>query len=195
MKTKLMMVCLLLSVFYMACEEDDAEAGAGSEPGDPTMLIGTWSVTSYRIYETPDCTGDYESGLDSLQAQLGAGAEMNLSVTADSLDIGFSVTMTDEELCALMNGTVDGDSCSTDYMAVNLSDFCTDTTFFGGTYSSDGCTISDNLGALEYTVDGNAITLTDSAEVLTGEWSITDNTLDLFFGGDSGCNYITGTKQ
>ena len=90
---------------------------------------------------------------------------------------------------------VDGDSCSTDYMAVNLSDFCTDTTFFGGTYSSDGCTISDNLGALEYTVDGNAITLTIDGEINTGEWSIMDNTLDLFFGGDSGCIDITGTKQ
>ena len=193
MKTKLMMVCLLLSVFYMACEED--VAGAGTEPGDPTMLIGTWSVTSYRNYETPDCTGDYESGLDSLQAQLGAGAEMNLSVTADSLDIGFSVTMTDEELCALMNGTVDGGSCSTDYMAVNLSDFCSDTSFFGGTYSSDGCTMSGGGDAFAYTVDGNAITLTVEGEINTGEWSITDNTLDLFFGGDSGCIDVTGTKQ
>ena len=191
MKTKLMMVGLMLSIFYIGCEEEKAAAAAV----DGDALVGTWSITSFREYESTDCTGDYESTLDSLQAQLGAGAEINLNVTDDEMDFSYSVTMTDEELCALMGGTVSGDSCSTDYMTVNLSDFCSDTSFFGGTYSSDGCTMSGGGDAFAYTVDGNAITLTVEGEINTGEWSITDNTLDLFFGGDSGCIDVTGTKQ
>ena len=69
---------------------------------------------------------------------------------------------------------------------------------FGGVLSDGICSVTD-INTSDYTTEDDAITITtyagtDSAEVQTGTWAITNNVLTMTVSDDSSCTNITLSK-
>ena len=184
MKSRLLLLALPL---FFACE--DAADPATTE--DPT-LVGSWTVTSFVQYDGPTCTGTPEWGLDSLTAMFGDGMTIGMDFTADAVSMNMNLTA--DAICSMMGATLDGDSCLSEYGNLATADVCVT---LGGTYANSTCTMTEN--ALSYTTVDDAITMTeyagtDSAEVQTGTWAITNNVLTMTVADDSSCANYTLSK-
>jgi hypothetical protein len=48
---------------FFACEDEEGM--------DELNIVGSWNITSQHDYENSNCTGQYESSLDTLKDQWG----------------------------------------------------------------------------------------------------------------------------
>ena len=71
MKIKLIKYILPILMFF-ACEDEEGL--------DELNIVGSWNITSQHDYENSNCTGQYESNLDTLKDQWG---ENNVSSQMD----------------------------------------------------------------------------------------------------------------
>lgn len=188
MKSKLLV--LALPILFFGCEADEEEA----------TLLGTWTVTSIDEYSGTSCTGTPEFTMDSLATEFGnAEFDYTLEFTEDAYTITMGTELTDEALCSLMGGTLDGDSCSVSMYTFTFN-FPVDSLCINmeGTYENGSCSlVFEDDGT--YETDGDAITMTeyagtDSAEVRTGTWSITDDVATVSVADDSTCTTFTLTQ-
>ena len=187
---------LMPVILFIACESED----------DDVSIVGTWTITSFYSYEDPNCTGDFQSQIDSMEYYYGPDSEWTLEFTDNEMTQRINATMTGEHLCNLLSesagatGSVEGNNCvlSLDGYTISLAldTLCMD--FDGGAYSSGNCSITDSE-TIDYTVDGDEITITwhagtDSVESQSGPWSISEDVLNMTTSGDYGCDVITATK-
>ena len=185
MKSRLLL--LALPLFFFACEADDDEAIE-----ETTTLVGLWTVTAYDLYSGSTCTGTPVWGLDSLTAMFGDDMSLSMEFTEDA--VSFNMNLSADAICSMMGATIDGDSCLSEYGNLASADVCVT---LGGTYANSTCTITDNTS--DYTTEDDAITITtyagtDSAEVASGNWAITNNVLTLTVVDDSNCANYTLSK-
>ena len=180
---------LALPILFFACEADEE---------DPT-LIGSWTVTAYEDYEGPTCSGTPEWTLDSMSAMFGDDFSLTMDFTADENTMSMSASLSAADLCSMMGGTLDGDSCGFSYYGYSanmpLDEVCLE---LGGTYANSSCAIIDSE-TRSYSTEDDAITFTyaagtDSAEVETGTWSISGDVLTMSVAGDSSCTNLTLSK-
>ena len=186
MKSRLLL--LALPLVFFACEADDDEAIE-----ETTTLVGLWTVTAYDLYSGSTCTGTPVWGLDSLTAMFGDGMNLAFDFTED--EVSLNMLFSAEAMCSMMGATLDGDSCLSGQGNLAIADVCQQAE---GTYADGTCTMSDE-DPLSYTTVDDAITLTeyagtDSAEVQTGTWAITNNVLTMTVADDSSCANYTLSK-
>ena len=184
MKSRLLL--LALPLFFFACEADDEEAI------EETSLVGSWTITAYDLYSGPTCTGTPEWGLDSLTAMFGDDMSLSMEFTEDA--VSFNMNLSADAICSMMGATIDGDSCLSEHGNLAYADVCV---MLDGTYANSTCTITDETS--DYTTEDDAITITtyagtDSAEVQTGTWAITNNVLTMTVADDSSCANYTLSK-
>jgi hypothetical protein len=181
---------LALPILFFACEADEE---------DPT-LIGLWTVTAYEDYEGTTCTGTPEWTLDSMSAMFGGDLTLTMDFTADENTMSMSASLSADALCSMMGGTLDGDSCGFSYSGysanIPLDTICI--VEMEGTYANSSCAITQSE-TRSYSTEDDAITITyatgtDSAEVATGSWSISDDILTMSIAGDSSCTNYTLSK-
>ena len=183
---------------FFACEDEEGL--------EELNIVGSWNITSQHNYENSNCTGQYESSLDTLKDQWG---ENNVSSQMDFTNSQFTSTyglsLNDEDLCNAMTeneGSIDdtGDSCLITYNSFSYG-FSLDTLCIelaGGTYTNGNCDIIESV-TFDYLLDGDAITFTeyagtDSAAITLGIISITNNILNITVSDDSSCTVITASK-
>ena len=187
------LLLLILPLMFFACE-DVTDGG----PADPT-LVGMWTVTSALEYANTDCSGAAENTLDSIKAIFGSSAVFSIDFTETTMTSSFGGSMTAEELCGMMGGTLDGDSCGVSFGTISMN-FPVDSLCFemGGSYANSECSINFTDTA-DYTIDGDAITITfdagtDSSEVDAGTWAIANDVLTINTTSDSSCTKLTMSK-
>ena len=196
---KIKFIWYILPIFmFFACEDE--------EEMDELNIVGSWNITSQHDYENSNCTGQYESSLDTLKDQWG---ENNVSSQMDFTNSQFTSTyglsLNDEDLCNAWTeneGSIDdtGDSCLITYNSFSYG-FSLDTLCIelaGGTYSNGNCDIIESV-TFDYLLDGDAITFTeyagtDSAAITLGIISITNNILNITVSDDSSCTVIIASK-
>ena len=187
MKSKL--VLLIIPIMFFACEADD---------DDPT-LIGSWTVTFLLEYANTECSGAAENTLNSMKAIFGSSAVFSIDFTETTITQSFSGSMTNEDMCGMMGGTLDGDICSATFygytISISMDTLCLE---MDGSYANGECSIN-STETYDYTTDDDAITITfaagtDSAEVQTGTWGIANDVLTISTTGDSSCTKLTMSK-
>lgn len=164
----------LIILFMIGCEDTKTDES----------ILGTWNGTSFKSYDNAECTGDFESQLDTMIAQFGNGNFL-VSYTFDETQatIKTDYFFTNENLCFEAGGdTLVGDSCVSTYysMSLSLEDLCGE---FEGVYSTNGCAISDE-NTSDYTFDGTELLITeyagtDSADTDSMLVSLTSTTMTL----------------
>jgi hypothetical protein len=189
MKSKL--VLLIIPIMFFACETE-------ADEDDPT-LVGSWTITSMMEYANTDCSGAGENSLDSMKAIFGSSTVFSVDFTETTMTSSFGGTLTDEDLCGLIGGTMDGDTCSLSAYGFSMT-FPMDTLCLEmeGSYANSECSINFTQTA-DYTTDGDAITITfdagtDSAAVETGTWAIANDVLTVSTTSDSSCTKLTMSK-
>tara|TARA_B100000029_G_scaffold415476_1_gene419288 strand:- start:314 stop:883 length:570 start_codon:yes stop_codon:yes gene_type:complete len=184
MKSKLLLLPILLAFF--ACEAE--------EEGD--SLVGTWEVTGMDYYSGSSCTGTPVSNLDSVASVFGDNFNITSVFTEDDVTTTMDASLSAEDICGMMGATLSGDSCG---LAIGTFTFNmpVDSVCFnmGGSYANSTCSVTD-VSVSDYTTDGDVITFTtyagtDSAEVETGNWSITNDILTITTSDDTSCTRIT----
>ena len=185
------LLLLVLPLMFFACETE-------ADEDDPT-LVGMWTVTSALEYANTDCSGAAENTLDSMKAIFGSSAVFSIDFTETTMTSSFGGSMTAEELCGMMGGTLDGDSCGISFYTISMNypidSLCI---MMEGSYANSECSINFTDTA-DYTTDGDAITITfeagtDSAEVETGTWAIANDVLTINTTSDSSCTKLTMSK-
>ncbi len=180
---------LALPILFFACEADEE---------DPT-LIGSWTVTAYEDYEGTTCTGTPEWTLDSMSAMFGDDLTLTMDFTADENTMSMSASLSAADLCSMMGGTLDGDTCGISIFGFSINIPADSMCFeMGGTYANSSCAITQSE-TRSYSTEDDAITFTyaagtDSAEVETGTWSISGDVLTMSIAGDSSCTNFTLSK-
>ena len=183
---------------FFACEDEEGM--------NELNIVGSWNITSQYDYENSNCTGQYESSLDSLKDQWGANnVSSQMDFTNSKFTSTYGLSLNDEDLCNAMTeneGSIDdtGDSCLITYNSFSYG-FSLDTLCIelaGGTYLNGNCNIIES-GTFDYLLDGDAITFTeyagtDSAAITLGVVNITNNILNLTVSDDSSCTIITASK-
>ena len=156
MKTKLMMVGVLLSVCYMSCEED--ATGADDSNGSASVS-GTYTLSSVTVHSGGDCSvDDGTSGL----------CFPDIAVSqSDCVETGVGTCM-DENGDGIEGIDAEAD-CTGDNQWVNFgwnlwAAFFPDMYF---TFSDDGTYTDweDENGT--WTLDGSTLTMTDSEDEVT----------------------------
>jgi len=180
---------LALPLVFFGCEADE----------DNPTLVGTWIVNNMNEYSGPDCSGTPETTLDSMAALFGDDLTLSWEFTEDEITFNMDAVMTAEYLCSMMGGTLDGDSCGVSFgtMSMNypVDSLCI---MMEGTYSNSSCALSIS-DTFSYTTNEDEITMTqyagtDSAEVQTGTWEISDEILTITVSDDSSCTNMTLSK-
>ena len=153
MKNKLMMVGVLLSVFYMSCEDDEATVDAQAD------FLGTYTLSSVTVHSGVDCSADDgSSGL--------CFPDMGVS-QSDCVETGVG-NCWDENGDGIEGIDTEAD-CTGDNQWVNFGwnlwvDFFPDHSI---TFSDDGTYTDSEDENGTWTLDGSTLTITDSEDVVT----------------------------
>ena len=184
MKSKLLL--LVLPLLFFACEAEEESA----------TLVGTWTITNFEQYEGPNCTGTPSWNQDSLTADIGNNYTWTFEFNEETITNTMNLSLSDEDMCSMWGGTLSSDSCSVQWFGYTINmpidSMCLD---FGGVLSDGICSVTD-INTSDYTTEDDAITITtyagtDSAEVQTGTWAITNNVLTMTVSDDSSCTSLT----
>ena len=196
---------LLVSFLFLFLNSCEDEQGNSSTNNDEVSIVGVYNVLEIRDYGNSNCTGNFTDILEILRYEFGQSLTRTLEFDEVNYISTESGSLTDDELCTSVMGTIDNGLCysykedGTIDETWTLEEICIYN--LDGEYSNGLCNFSRSI-SYPYSLDGNKVIIKfglpdNLIEIELGTWAIDNEILTLSIISDDAniCTVFIGNKQ
>jgi hypothetical protein len=197
---------LLVSFLFLIFNSCEDEQENSSTTNDEVSIVGVYNVLEQNHYDNSNCTGNFTDYLEILRDEYGQSITKTLEFDEVNYISTESGSLTDDELCSSVMGTLDNGLCYS-----YKEDGTIDETWIleeiclydlDGEYSDGLCSFSYSM-SMPYSIDGNKVIIKlgppdNLIDIEYGTWELDNETLTFSIVSDANANsciVIIGNKQ